>query len=50
VKLADLVRQGGARPLNLSRNRGEALRLALVDPAGVWSEGAPHIEVVLEWA
>jgi Ca-activated chloride channel family protein len=50
VKLADLVRQGGARPLNLSRKRGEALRLALVDPAGVWSDGAPHIEVELEWA
>jgi len=49
-KLADLVRQGGARPLNLSRKRGEALRLALLDPAGVWSEGAPHIEVALEWA
>lgn len=50
VKLADLVRQGGARPLNLSRKPGEALRLALIDPAGVWSEGAPHIEVALEWA
>jgi len=50
VKLADLVRQGGARPLNLSRKRGEALRLALLDPAGVWSESAPHIEVALEWA
>jgi len=49
VKLVDLVRQGGARPLNLSRKRGETLRLALVDPAGVWSEGAPHIEVALEW-
>jgi Ca-activated chloride channel family protein len=49
VKLADLVRQGGARPLNLSRKRGEALRLVLVDPAGVWSEGSPHIEVALEW-
>ncbi len=49
VKLADLVRQGGARPLNLSRKPDEALRLALVDPAGVWSEGAPHIEVALEW-
>ncbi len=50
VKLVDLVRQGGARPLNLSRKRGEALRLALVDPAGVWAGGAPHIEVTLEWA
>jgi hypothetical protein len=50
VKLADLVRQRGARPLNLLRKRGEALRLALVDPAGIWSEGSPHIEIALEWA
>jgi Ca-activated chloride channel family protein len=50
VKLADLVRQGGARPLNLSRKRGEALRLTLADPAGVWSGGSPQIEVALEWA
>jgi len=50
VKLADLARQDGARPLNLSRKPGEALRLTLVDPASVWSKGAPHIEVALEWA
>jgi hypothetical protein len=50
VRLVDLVRQGGARPLNLSRKPSEALRLALIDPADVWSEGAPHIEVALEWA
>jgi Ca-activated chloride channel homolog len=50
VKLADLVRQGGARPLNLSRKRGEALRLTLADPAGVWSGAAPQIEIALEWA
>lgn len=45
VRLADLARQGGARPLNLARQPGQTLRLALVDPAGV----APHIEVALEW-
>jgi len=50
VKLADLVRQGGARPLNLSRNPDEVLQLVLVDPSGAWSQDAPHIEVVLEWA
>src|SRR5262245_14888046 len=49
VKLADLVRQGGARPLNLSRKHGEVLQLVLVDPAGAWSEDAPRIEVALEW-
>jgi hypothetical protein len=50
VRLVDLARQGGSRPINLSRRPGQALRLALVDPAGVWSGGAPHIEVALEWA
>ena len=50
ARLVDLARQGGARPVNLSRQPGQALRLALVDPAGVWSGGAPHIEVALEWA
>ncbi len=49
VKLADLVRQGGARPLNLARRSGQALRLTLVDPSGAWSCAAPHIEVSLEW-
>jgi hypothetical protein len=50
VRLFDLARQGGARPVNLSRRPGQALRLVLVDPAGVWWGGAPHIEVALEWA
>lgn len=49
VKLADLVRQKGARPLNLAWKPGQALRLTLVDPAGVWSIGSPHIEVALEY-
>src|SRR5262249_33789659 len=48
ARLIDLARQGGARPVNLSRLPGQALRLALVDPAGIWSGGAPHIEVALE--
>jgi Ca-activated chloride channel family protein len=49
VKLADLVRQGGARPLNLARKPGQALRLALADPAGVWLANSPRIEVALEF-
>ena len=32
------------------RKRGETPLVALVDPAGVRSEDAPHIEVALEWA
>lgn len=49
VRLRDLVRQGGSRPLNLARAAGQALRLVLVDSASVWSKGAPHIEVSLDW-
>lgn len=49
VKLADLARQGGARPLNLARKPGQALRLALADPEGVWSANSPRIEVALEF-
>lgn len=45
VRLADLVRQGGERPLNLMKQPGQVVRIVLVDPAGVWISGAPVIEV-----
>ncbi|HZS03025.1 MAG TPA: VIT domain-containing protein [Chloroflexota bacterium] len=45
VALADLVRQGGERPLNLRWRPGQLLRLVLRDPAGVWARGAPTLEV-----
>jgi Ca-activated chloride channel family protein len=45
VRLADLVRLGGERPLNLVRQPGERVRLVLVDPAGTWADGAPKLEV-----
>ncbi|MDP9372036.1 MAG: hypothetical protein M3Q65_06220, partial [Chloroflexota bacterium] len=47
VRLADLVRQRGERPLNLLRGPGQPLRIVLLDPAGVWSGGAPRLEVAL---
>jgi hypothetical protein len=47
--LADIVRRRGRRPLNLARAKGDILRIVLVDPQGVWSEGAPQIEVALAW-
>lgn len=50
VRLRDLVRQGGSRPLNLARAPGQALRLVLADPTGVWSGSAPRIEISLDWA
>jgi Ca-activated chloride channel family protein len=49
VKLADLLRQRGQRPLNLRRQAGEALRLVLVDAAGAWKAKAPQIEVAFGW-
>jgi Ca-activated chloride channel family protein len=47
VRLADLLRQGGERPLNLHRGPGQPVRIILVDPAGAWSTGAPPLEVAL---
>lgn len=47
VRLADVVRHGGRRPLNLRRQRGQRLRLVLSDPTGAWKDGAPQLEVAL---
>jgi hypothetical protein len=47
VRLADLLRQGGERPLNLAWRQGQVLRVVLVDPAGVWARGGMEIEVAL---
>ncbi len=50
VRLGDIARQGGVRPLNLARRPEQALRIVLTDPAGVWSGSGPRIEVSLDWA
>jgi len=47
VRLADIVRRRGQRPLNLSRREGDILRIVLLDPGGAWSRSAPRIEVAL---
>src|SRR5207248_8194400 len=47
VRLADLLRQGGTRPLNLRRTAGQVVRLSLSDPNGAWRDAAPAIEVTL---
>ncbi len=47
IRIADLLRQGGTRPLNVRRRAGEALRLVLVDPEGIWAAGPPVMEVSL---
>jgi Ca-activated chloride channel family protein len=49
VRLADIVRQGGSRPLNLRRASGQAVRIVLADPAGAWRQAAPAIAVTLAW-
>ena len=49
VRLADIVRQRGQRPLNLRKMPGQVVRLVLVDPAGAWAQDAPRMEVRLGW-
>lgn len=50
VKLVDVLRQGGRRPLNLRRGAGEPVRLVLADPSGAWAKGVPALEIVLGWS
>src|SRR5262249_27555483 len=47
VRLADLIRQGGDRPLNISRRSGQRVQVLLVDPSGAWASAVPAIEVAL---
>jgi Ca-activated chloride channel family protein len=47
VRLADLVRQGGDRPLNLRKRSGERVRLVLSGEPG--DQPLPSLEVTLCW-
>jgi Ca-activated chloride channel family protein len=47
ARLADLVRAGGERPLNLRRRAGERVRVVLRDANGAWTAGAPEMTVSL---
>jgi Ca-activated chloride channel family protein len=49
VRLADVLRQGGRRPLNLRWQAGQAVRLTLDDPDARWQTGVPALEITLEW-
>jgi Ca-activated chloride channel homolog len=49
VKLADVLRRGGRRPLNLRRAANQPVRLTLADPSGAWKGGIPAMEIVLGW-
>jgi Ca-activated chloride channel family protein len=47
VKLADILRLGGRRPLNIRREVGVPVRLTIADPSGAWKNGVPAVEIVL---
>jgi len=47
VKLADVLRQGGRRPLNIRHDAGQPVRLTLADPASAWKSGVPAMEIVV---
>ena len=49
MALGDLLRRRGQRPLNISKAKGDIVRIVLVDPQGAWKDGAPKIEVGLGW-
>jgi hypothetical protein len=47
VRLSDLVRAGGERPLNLRRRSGQLVRIVLCDPNDVWAADPPRISIAL---
>ena len=49
VRLVDMVRRRGQRPLNVAKAKGDVVRIILADPGGAWSHTAPVIEVALAW-
>lgn len=49
VRLLDIVRRRGQRPLNVAKDKADAVRIVLADPASAWSQTAPKLEVALAW-
>jgi hypothetical protein len=49
VRLVDLVRQQGERPLHVRKGPGQVVRIVLADPSGAWARGAPRLELALAW-
>lgn len=45
IRLAELVRQGGKRPLNVRFRADQLIRVVLSDPQGAWAAEAPSVEV-----
>lgn len=50
VRLADLVRLGLERPLNIARSAGQVVKVVLADANGVWAAQAPEMVVTLVWS
>jgi Ca-activated chloride channel homolog len=50
VGVADILRAGGKRPLNISWVPGQRICLVLHDPAGSWRKDAPTLRVTLDVA
>jgi hypothetical protein len=46
-RLADVIRLGGSRPLNVRRERGEPVQVVLVDPNGAWVHDTPRLSLSL---
>jgi Ca-activated chloride channel family protein len=49
ARLADVMRQGGSRPLNIRRQPGQRVRLVLADPSASWASEAPALAVTVHW-
>jgi hypothetical protein len=49
VRLVDMVRRRGQRPLNVAKTKADIVRMILVDPNGAWRESTPMVEVALAW-
>jgi len=47
IRLADMARLGGSRPVNLRKEAGQIVRVVLADPRGTWPAAAPRIVVSL---
>jgi Ca-activated chloride channel family protein len=47
VRMVEMVRRRGQRPLNVAKAKADTVRVVLIDPKGAWRESAPRIEVAL---
>ncbi len=50
IRLADIMRQGGRRPLNLLTGCGGIFRVVLSDPQGDWEAGARTMKLLIRAA